>query len=73
VAEAKNRSLAENVEVSIDLLNGLVAELRETAVKLERSKVAIEAELDIVKTAEILIRKIQKFQEHHVSPKEPAP
>ncbi len=67
MSEAENRSLAANVEVSIELLNDLVGELRATTAKLERSRAAIEAELDVVKTAEILIRKIQKSQEHHVA------
>lgn len=66
---ADERDLAQNVDVSVQLLIELGEELRATVDKLERSRAAIEAQLDILKTTDLLIRKIQRFDEAYVAPK----
>ena len=66
VKEAEERTLPENVELTLAAMQVLTTELHATAIKLERTRTMIDAQLDIVKTCDVLFKKIQRFQEHHL-------
>jgi hypothetical protein len=63
---AEERTLSQNIEATQALVATLTTELHATAVKLERSRAMIDAQLDIMKTCDVLFKKIMRFQEHYV-------